>query len=112
MLGKIEDRRRRRQQRMRWLDGITDSVGMSLKPGMLQSIGLQRVGHDYATEQQAAAAAGSKIHSQKPRSQSQNQVSCRLALTESDLRTSLVVQRLRFHTPKVDCPGVDPSSGN
>ena len=30
MLGKIEDRRRRGQQRMRWLDGITDSVGMSL----------------------------------------------------------------------------------
>ena len=30
MLGKIEGRRRRGQQRMRWLDGITDSVGMSL----------------------------------------------------------------------------------
>ena len=30
MLGKIEDRRRRGQQKMRWLDGITDSMGMSL----------------------------------------------------------------------------------
>ena len=30
MLGKIEGRRRRGQQRMRWLDGITDSMGMSL----------------------------------------------------------------------------------
>ena len=30
MLGKIEDKRRRRQQRMRWLDGITDSTDMSL----------------------------------------------------------------------------------
>ena len=30
MLGKVEGRRRRRQQRMRWLDGITDLMDMSL----------------------------------------------------------------------------------
>ena len=56
MLGKIEGRRRRGQQRMRWLDGITDSMDMCLsklrelmmdrEPGVLQSKGLQRVGHD------------------------------------------------------------------
>ena len=56
MLGKIEGRRRKEQQKMRWLDGITDSMNMSLskfwelvvhrKPGVLESIGSQRVGHD------------------------------------------------------------------
>ena len=56
MLGKIEGGRRRGQQWIRWLDGITNSIEMfwvdsgswccAGRPGVLQFIGLQRAGHN------------------------------------------------------------------
>ena len=59
MLGKLEGRRRMGQQRTRWLDGITNSMiswassrswWWTGKPGMLQSMGLQRIRHEWANE--------------------------------------------------------------
>ena len=60
MLGGIGGRRRRGWQRMRWLDGITDSTDLSWvnsrswwwtgRPSVLWLTGSQRVGHDWATE--------------------------------------------------------------
>ena len=62
ILGKIEGKRRRRWQRIRWLDGITDSVDMNLSK-VQETVkdrgvwcaaicGWQRVGHDLVSEQQ------------------------------------------------------------
>ena len=63
ILGKIEGRGRRGPQRMRWLNGFIDAMNMNLgklwemmkeeRPGVLQSMGSQRVQHNWATQQQS-----------------------------------------------------------
>ena len=70
MLGGIEGRRRRGRPRMRWLDGIMDSMDMNLgdsgrwwwtgRPGVLRFMGSQRVGHDWATELNWSIEKGNK----------------------------------------------------
>ena len=70
MLGKIEGRRRRGRQRMRWLDGITDSVDTNLSipreiveedPGMLQSMRSQSGRYDLMIGQQHNKAVKMEI---------------------------------------------------
>ena len=53
MLGGIGGRRRRGRQRMRWLDGITDSldINSSKLREIVKAMGSQRIGHDLVTEQ-------------------------------------------------------------
>ena len=74
MLGKIEDKRRRGQQKIRWLviNIITYSMSMTLsklqemwrteEPTVLQSMGLQRIRHDLVTEQHTANGHTSFTH--------------------------------------------------
>ena len=76
MMGKIEGRRRKGRQRMSRLDGITDSTDTSLGklrewwqtggPGVLQSMGSQRVRHDWATELKAPLSEGPSLWDHGP----------------------------------------------
>ena len=74
LLGKIEGRRTRGRQRMRWLDSVTDLMDMNLgklqemvrdsKAGVLQSMELQRVGHNFEAEQRKQIRTEDSLHKQ------------------------------------------------
>ena len=73
-----EGRRRRGRQSIRWLDGITDSMDMRFgrlqwwtgRPGMLQSMGSQRFGHDWVTELNWTDELGAELGERRRKKQS------------------------------------------
>ena len=70
MLGKTKGRKRKGHQMIRWPDSVTDAVNINLgklqekvrtgRPGVLQSMASQRVGHDWVTEQQQQNLKGNE----------------------------------------------------
>ena len=73
VLGKIEGRRRRGQQRMRWLDNINNTMDMNLRrteePGVLQSMRSKTVRQDSVIEQQITIMSEKEHKVQKKENQ-------------------------------------------
>ena len=98
MLGKVEVRRRWGQQRTRWLNGITDSMDMNLsklqdmvknrQTWMLQSMELQRIGHDWVTQQQQ-------------QQQQQHLLCARVSCIQLPFFVWLLLIQLKFNTSKL-----------
>ena len=105
MLGKIEGKRRRVWQRMRWLDSITDSVDMNLSKlqeivedrgawGLLQSMGSQSDGHNLVSERQQLSKKKSAFMHYKAKQKTINNIClleiCLLVIFPSVLYLSVI----------------------